>query len=162
VTRVLPLTVQHQLQTNWCWAACSVSTSDFFDPPTSWEQCEVAGKELERGDCCGGGAGGACNVPWYLDRALRRTGNFDSKSSGTASWKTLTREIDAGRPVGARIGWKGGGGHFVLLTGYRSAGGRREVVVEDPWTGRSSVPVDVFATRYKSTGTWTHTYLTER
>jgi hypothetical protein len=64
--------------------------------------------------------------------------------------------------VGARIGWNGGGGHFVVLTGYRSAGKLKEVEVQDPWTGRSTLAVDVFAGNYKNSGTWTHTYLTRR
>jgi hypothetical protein len=64
--------------------------------------------------------------------------------------------------VGARIGWNGGGGHFVVLTGYRSSGKVREVEVQDPWTGRSTLAVDAFATNYKNSGTWTHTYLTRR
>ena len=110
--------------------------------------------------CCADGASTACNQPWYLDRALQRTGNLNVRTSGPVGWERIRSEIDAGRPVGARIGWSGGGGHFVLLTGYRSAGKVREVDVQDPFTGRSTLPLDQFSTRYKSTGTWTHTYLT--
>jgi Papain-like cysteine protease AvrRpt2 len=160
--RTLPLSLQHQLQTNWCWAACASSASAFYDGTSTWGQCTVVNAELTQMSCCDDGASGTCNVPWYLDRALRRTGNFTSKQSGRASWNTVRDEIRAGRPVGARIGWKGGGGHFVMLTGYRSAAGVREVEVQDPWTGRSSLPIDVFATNYKNSGTWTHTYLTRR
>ncbi len=158
--RALPIKVQHQLQTNWCWAACATSASAFYDPGTTWGQCTLVNAELGQTTCCDNGASGSCNVPWYLDRVLTRTGNFTSKKSGTASFETIRSEIDAGRPVGARIGWRGGGGHFVMLTGYRKAGGVREIEVQDPWTGRSSLPIDVFATNYKSSGTWTHTYLT--
>jgi hypothetical protein len=158
--RTLPLTVQHQLQTNWCWAACASSASAFYDGTSTWGQCTVVNAELEQPGCCDDGASEGCNIPWYLDRALRRTGNFTSKQDGAASWNTVRREIDAGRPVGARIGWNGGGGHFVMLSGYRSRGSVREVVVQDPWTGRSRLPIDVFANNYKNSGRWTHTYLT--
>jgi hypothetical protein len=158
--RALPFSLQHQLQTNWCWSACAASTSTFYDPASTWGQCPLVNAELEQSTCCEDGASGACNLPWYLDRALRRTGNFVSVSSGRAPWTTLRAELDAGRPVGARIGWRGGGGHFVMLTGYKSTSGVHEVDVQDPWTGRSTLNVDEFATNYKSSGTWTHTYLT--
>jgi Papain-like cysteine protease AvrRpt2 len=161
-TRALPISVQHQLQSNWCWAACATSTSGFYDPATTWGQCTLVNAELGHATCCEEGGSGACNIPWYLDRVLRRTGNFGSKMKGRAPWNTVRAELDAGRPVGARIGWKGGGGHFVMLTGYRSAGEVHEVEIQDPWTGQSTLAVDVFATKYKNSGTWTHTYLTRR
>jgi hypothetical protein len=160
--RRVHISVQHQLQSNWCWAACAVSTSGFYDSATTWGQCTLVNAELDKPGCCEDGASGDCNIPWYLDRVLRRTGNFGSMTSGRASWSTVRAELDAGRPVGARIGWRGGGGHFVMLTGYRSAGKVHEVEVQDPWTGRSTLGVEVFANNYKSSGTWTHTYLTRR
>lgn len=160
--RALKLSVQHQLQTNWCWAACASSASGLFDPATTWGQCAVVNAELGQSTCCQDGSTGSCNIPWYLDRALGRTGNYRSKSTGAVPLSKVRAEIDAGRPVGARIGWRGGGGHFVMLTGYRQAAGVEEVDVQDPWTGRSSLPIDVFKTNYKSQGTWTHTYLTRK
>jgi hypothetical protein len=36
------------------------------------------------------------------------------------------------------------------------------VEVQDPWTGRSALPLDVFTKNYKSSGEWTHTYLTRK
>jgi hypothetical protein len=158
--RAVPLSLQHQLQTNWCWAACASSASGFYDPATTWGQCAVVNAELEKGECCAEGGSGACNVPWYLDRALRRTGNFARMTDGPVPWSAIRAEIDAGRPVAARIGWNGGGGHFVVLTGYRAVAGARELDVQDPWTGSSRLAVDVLATNYKSAGKWTHTYLT--
>jgi hypothetical protein len=160
--RALPISVQHQLQSNWCWSACACSTSEFYDAATTWGQCKLVNAELGLAGCCNDGASGDCNIPWYLDRVLRRTENFGSMMSGRAPWGTVRAELDAGRPVGARIGWRGGGGHFVMLTGYRSTGRVHEVDVQDPWTGRSTLAVDVFATNYKNSGTWTHTYLTRR
>jgi hypothetical protein len=153
------LTIQHQLQEFWCWAACSSSTSRFFDGSSSWTQCRIVNSELKRRTCCNNGGTDACNKPWYVDRALTRTGNLATGRQGRATWTTLKGEINAGRPVCARIGWQGGGGHFVLITGYDEAGGRT-VEVEDPWTGSARVPLAEFADRYQTTGSWTHTYLT--
>jgi Papain-like cysteine protease AvrRpt2 len=160
--RVVPINVQHQLQTNWCWAACSTSASAFYDPKSTWGQCGLVNAELKQKGCCGAGDGADCNQPWYLDRALKRTGNLARKSDGPARFETVRAEIDAGRPVGVRIGWFGGGGHFVMITGYRAAGGAREVDVQDPWTGTSHIAIDTLTNSYKSRGKWTHTYLTRR
>ena len=160
--RTVTISVQRQLQSNWCWAACASSASGFFDQASVWGQCAVVNAELDTKQCCADGGSPKCNVPWYLDRALRRTGNFARKSDGPARWDTVRAEIDAGRPVGVRIGWFGGGGHFVMITGYRAAGGAREVDVQDPWTGTSHITMDVLAKRYKNRGKWTHTYLTRR
>src|SRR5919206_4771558 len=79
--RALPFNIQHQLQTNWCWSACACSTSVFYDATTTWGQCSLVNAELEQSSCCENGASGSCNVPWYLDRVLRRTGNFGSMSA---------------------------------------------------------------------------------
>jgi len=160
--RTLPLTLQHQLQTNWCWAACTVSTSAFFNATSTWGQCGLVSAEVGLATCCADGSSEGCNRPWRLDSALQRTGNLASMAAGTANWDTITGEIDAGRPVAARVAWAGGGAHFVMLTGYRRKGDGGELEVQDPWTGSSLVPLDVFATSYKGSGTWTHTYLTRR
>ena len=69
-------------------------------------------------------------------------------------------EILDGRPVGARIGWAGGGGHFVMIAGYRC-----DTVgyfdIRDPIYGSSDVAVATFTTSYRGSGSWTHTYYTE-
>jgi hypothetical protein len=38
----LDFTMQHQQQTNWCWAAVSTSVALFYDPVSTWTQCAVA------------------------------------------------------------------------------------------------------------------------
>lgn len=157
----LQLTIQHQLQSYWCWAACSSSTSAFFDGSSSWTQCRLANAELSQTTCCEDGASDPCDQPWYVDRALSRTGNLATRSAGRATWEAVRREIDAGRPVCARIGWEGGGGHFVLITGYREAPEGHLLDVEDPWTGSASVELDEFTQHYQTSGSWTHTYLTQ-
>lgn len=159
--RSLAISLQHQLQTNWCWAACTSSVSAFFAPTSTWGQCAIVNAELAQTTCCQYGDTTQCNQPWYFDRALQRTGNLNSVRAGAAPWGEIQAEIDAGRPVGARIGWTGGGGHFVLLTGYQRNGALHEVEVQDPWTGSSTVELTTFTNAYKSSGSWTHTYLVE-
>src|SRR5688500_16072039 len=126
------LVIQRQLQDNWCWAACTATAAAFFNPSSRWSQCAIVNSELGECTCCEAGATGACDRPWYLERALKRAGNLAERKKGRLRWDDLTDGLDAGRPVGVRVGWSGGGGHFVLLTGCSERGGTRRVDVEDP------------------------------
>ena len=156
--RRVRLVVQDQLHSNWCWAACSTSVSRMFDPASRWTQCKVADAELGGRGCCEDGS--RCDEPWYLNRALARTGNLARYESRTVSIAKLRSQIDAGRPVGARIGWAGGGGHFVMISGcLDDATGILEV--RDPKYGVSQISIASFASSYQGTGSWTHTYFTE-
>jgi hypothetical protein len=153
--------MQHQLQDNWCWAAVSTSVAHYFGK-TDWTQCSVVSKEVGDSTCCANGSSAKCNVPWRLEKALKRVKALQKKSDGMpGSLGGVRGEIEKGRPVCIRVGWSGGGGHFIALEGYRDddAG----VAIEDPWYGTSDVPLDAFRTgRYQGSGSWTHTYYTTR
>jgi papain like cysteine protease AvrRpt2 len=153
--------MQHQEHDQWCWAAVSTSVALYFDPGADWKQCKVVSAELWFGfhDCCADGASDACNRWWYLDRALRRTDTFERVQDGAPAELTgVYGELDAGRPVGVRIGWRGGGGHFIAIEGYRGDG--NFLALEDPWYGTSDVAVATLRDAYHGTGTWTHVYYT--
>nr|MDO8114920.1 papain-like cysteine protease family protein [Candidatus Sigynarchaeota archaeon] len=154
--RRLAFTMLHQAQTQWCWAAVAASVSSFFNSLTTWTQCSIVNAELGRNDCCNNGSSANCNRPWYLDRALTRTGNFQSVQARSGTFNEVVTEIDAGRPLCIRIGWSGGGGHFIAVDGYDHE--QDLVGVEDPWYGSSDVDYTVLQTAYQGTGTWTHTY----
>jgi hypothetical protein len=159
--RRLAFTMRMQLQTQWCWAANSVSVSLFYDSASGWTQCSVVNAELGQSTCCQNGSTAQCNQPWYLDRALTRTGNLASWSGGTATIAQIRAEIRGDRPLGARIGWSGGGGHFVMIAGYRSCDPDEFIDVRDPIFGSSDIARSTFASSYQGTGSWTHTYYTE-
>lgn len=162
VSRQLAFNMQAQTQSNWCWAATATSVSHFYWWFLNrWTQCRVANAELGFNNCCNSSVPSACNVPWYLDRALTRTGNFVSISAGPASFTTVCAEIDAGRPVGARIGWSGGGGHFMVVCGYSRVGALEYLDIDDPIYGKSHLSVAEFSGNYQGSGSWTHTYLTK-
>lgn len=155
----LDFTVQRQLQSQWCWSAVSVSIDDFYRRPTSWTQCDLVGAEFGREDCCQNGEGPACNQPWYVDRALTRMGIFAGLEQlsppSRELWPSAMADIEAGRPVGLRIGWDGGGGHAIVMEGFRSDGAI--VALEDPHFGASEVPLALLD-RYQGTGTMTHLF----
>jgi hypothetical protein len=159
-SKQLAFDMQAQTQSNWCWVATATSVSHFYWLWSTWTQCRVAKAELERTDCCNSPVPSPCNVPWYLDRALTRTNNFVS-IIGQASFQQIRDEIDAGRPVGARIGWSGGGGHFMVIYGYSFIAGAQYFDIDDPIYGKSHLTVADFASNYQGSGTWTHTYFTK-
>jgi hypothetical protein len=153
--------MQPQMQTNWCWAAVSTSVSHYYNATSVWTQCSVANSELGQSSCCVDGSTPACNVPWYLDRALTLTGNFRSLSNSPEPFANVQSLVNAREPLGVRIGWSGGGGHFVALHGYATIGTDQFVDVEDPIYGASTVRYVDFCTSYQATGTWTHSYRTQ-
>ncbi len=113
---VLNFNMEMQPQSNWCWAATSKSISHFYATFLNpWTQCKIAGAELSL-SCCTNPVPGPCNIPWYLDRALTRTQNF-VELKGVMTWESVKAEIDKGLIVGTRIGWDGGGGHFMAIYG---------------------------------------------
>lgn len=159
-TRRLAFSMQAQTESNWCWAATSTSVSHYYWYGSPWTQCKVAGAELNLQNCCQSPTPGACNVSWYLDRALTRTHNFVS-FSGPVSFDQVRGEIDAGRVVGCRIGWSGGGGHFVAIYGYTKVLTLEYFNIDDPIYGKSFLRVSDFTSHYQGSGSWTHTYITQ-
>jgi papain like cysteine protease AvrRpt2 len=160
---VLPFNIQAQTQSNWCWAATATSVSHFYSFLSPWTQCKVASAELAK-ECCTTPVPGACNVPWYLDKALTRTNNFFNMQSGTAPWNTVKSELEKGLVVGARVGWNGGGGHFMVLHGVSASifSTTKFLHIDDPIYAKSTLTYDQFATNYQGSGTWTHTYFTKK
>lgn len=155
--------MQHQIQGEWCWAAVSVSVGGYYGTPGPsggfWQQCEMANAELGQSTCCANGSTTACNQPWYLDLALTRIGHLAALAgAGPSSYIYVQTEVNATRPVGVRIGWAGGGGHFVIVSGFDDDTGTEFIDVEDPWYGPSTADYTSFCTRYQGFGTWTHTY----
>lgn len=157
----IPFTMQAQTQSNWCWAATATTTSLYYLAGSSWTQCGVADAALPRSDCCSWPVPTPCNVPWYLDTALGVTGNFVSMT-GTLTISQVVSELQAGRPLGARVGWSGGGGHFMVISGYSKVMGVDRYMIEDPIYGRNGITTFGFQNgSYQGSGSWTHSYYTQ-
>jgi len=164
------LTVEHQQQTQWCWAAVSNSVSHYYDAGSTWTQCTIVNAELGQTGCCTNGATAACNKSWYLNNALTRVGCLLSMASGTLSFSMVKSLINSARPPCARQGWSGGGGHFMAIVCYfqgllgliAGAGSTaKRLRISDPWYGDSVLDYDVFVSGYQGSGTWTHSYRTQ-
>lgn len=158
---VLNFNMEPQTQTNWCWAATSKSVSFYYSSFLNpWTQCKIASAELGQ-TCCTTPVPGPCNVPWYLDRALTRTNNF-VELKGPMTWESVKAEIDEGLVVGTRIGWSGGGGHFMAIYGVSKILGTKYFHIDDPIYGKSLLTVNQFSTNYQGSGSWTHSYITKK
>lgn len=157
----LAFTVQPQEEDNWCWSAVGISVAQFYQPAASWSsQCQLASDELSL-SCCPAGSNPACDVPWYLDRALVRVGHFLTWAHGALSMLDIRDQIDRNRPLAVRIGWILGGGHFVVVSGYCCVGSAELVTVEDPMHGTSTLELALLQTAYRGAGRWTHSYWTQ-
>ena len=160
----LPFPLQLQEQENWCWCAISVSVDHYFNPASPWKQCRFAGAELGT-DCCPTGSSEECNQIRRLDPPLRRVGRLrDRPIPRPLTLNEVKQEIDAGRPICARIQWRDGGGHFVIISGYETTPrGVVLLMIEDPAFDKSRVKFDMFLTNYHvGHGKWTGTFLLQK
>lgn len=147
----------------WCWAHVGTSVSRHYPAPKYLQPCHLVNDELSQTACCQGGNSSNCNQPWYLDAALRRTGNFDSTTSRNLEIADIKREVDADRPIGIRIEWGDGSGHFVILGGYDDTlpPGSERVQVYDSLYGDGPADLAQFTSAYLGSGRWTDTYFTK-
>jgi hypothetical protein len=156
----LRFTMQFQTQTNWCWAANAASISLFYDSGSAWTQCKVASIAMQPTNCCVSPL--PCNNPWLLDGALKITHNFvEPLIYGPMDLNGIQEQIDAGLVIGSRIGWSGGGGHFVSVYGYDRTGAEPFIFVADPIYGTTFIKLSTFISSYQASGRWTHSYLTK-
>ena len=99
-------------------------------------QCMLANKLPNRSNCCDNPMPGNCNVGINAqdvgDLYIRNT-VASTPVSQPIDFPTLTNEIEARRPVEVAYE-RNGGGHLVIVRGYRKDRNNREfVTVNDPW-----------------------------
>jgi hypothetical protein len=150
--------MQHQLESEWCWAATSTSVYHFYNPSSTITQCQVVNHQLNRTDACVNGDSPACNQPGYLDEALAFLGCLNRVDGIPEPFATVVSETSTGRPLGIRVAWAGGGAHFLASSGYEQ---NQLMVVEDPIYGTSVVPYSTMLSAYQGSGSWTTSYLTK-
>jgi hypothetical protein len=162
--------MERQCKDKWCWAAVSSSIERYFLPNSPWTQCRVARslaakKKLSgisvNANCCG--SPDACNDAAALDDALRAVGRLKGFVSRPLTFQEVCNEIDNNCPVGVRIGWAEGGGHFIAIHGYYVSSSSQIVHVSDPLFGPSSLYYGHFLSCYQfwndGGGFWTDSYL---
>lgn len=150
--------MQHQLESNWCWAGVSTSVAHFYNPNSTVTQCQVVNNQLGRSDCCSNGGSSACNQYGYLDKALSFVGHLDHVDSSTEPYATVVNQVSVWHPLGIRVAWSGGGAHFIAATGYEQG---QLLVIQDPIFGTSVVSYATMFGSYQGSGNWTHSYFTK-
>jgi hypothetical protein len=160
LTNTLALVMQMQEQDNWCWSAVSVSVKRFYDPANAITQCQQAALQMSW-PCCDDPTSLSCNRPWYLERALMGLGNLQVNIPAVLPIDGIRGEIDNHHPLGCRITWAGGGGHFVCIDGYDVTTPVPMVTVRDPIYGTSHVTLTTFLSAYQGNGSWTNSYTTK-
>ena len=153
----MPFPMEDQIMDFWCWAAVSAAAEKYFDPQTKKTQCSIA-SYVKGIDCCLQAA--MCDEADSLELALNKIGRLrEPVVDGPIPFNLIRKEIRDGLPVAARIGWLGGGGHFVVITGYRIYPSREAVLkIADPLGTGGLWLYNDFTNAYQLTGEWTHTY----
>jgi hypothetical protein len=158
--------MQRQQQTNWCVAACACSINAYYDPNSTFKQCDIPNAEFNRTDCCTNGSSKDCNKPLSYSQALSNTRNLRSWKFAPVTMDYIEDQIYEHRPIGAGITWSEepapgeAKGHAVVITGYNM--GLDSFAIEDPFWGKLDISLDTFTNYYRGHGKWTHTYYTQR
>ncbi|MFF3113658.1 papain-like cysteine protease family protein [Kitasatospora sp. NPDC057904] len=148
----LNITMQQQQQTNWCWAASGNTIATWFGYSYSQNQfCNAAfGRSVDSG--CPNSQATLGDV----QNALGWIGiNPGSYVTGYLRYSTVQAEVDANRPIEARIQWSSGGGHMHVLYGYDT--GNNWVYWGDPWPSNYRYNwADYWYYVNNDTFSWTH------
>jgi hypothetical protein len=160
---LLSFSVPLQQQSNWCWAAVGCGVAHYYEPDSTWTQCEIVNvvfKAIHSLDleCCGPeGSQMPCNGQSGVDQSLSHTNHW-AGNGPVADFGTVGQQIKMGRPIAVWIAWSGGGGHIVAIGGYRTietiTGFLEYVHVEDPAYGPSDIGYDELVSNYQGAGTW--------
>jgi hypothetical protein len=148
--------MEHQEMGLWCWAAVSLSIAKYFDPATAFSQCAVASAVKNR-NCCANKP--SCNQADELEAALTAVKRFRRMFTGRLTFAAVRQSIRDGFPIPVRIGWRPAGGHYVVITGFKTAiSGEQFVDIADPLYESRLWRYNDFLDAYYGSGVWTHTY----
>jgi len=153
---------ERQTKSQWCWAAVALSLDHYFSPKSTWTQCAIARQVLHPAECwCGQPfTNEVCDRAAYLQAALKVVQRPYTAVPGALAFDRVQTEIDSARPVCARIQWRGGAGHFAIISGYRLLKSQtRQLMILDPLYGPSLQDDDAFRRGYRLSGQWTDTFL---
>ena len=149
-SNVLDVPIYAQQTSMWCWATGGEMIMKFhgIDVP----QCQQANEYYTKNptmkfkdlgiDCCGFLATGTTVDEKIVLGGLPQFGDYGftymEKSDSPMSFAEIQSQIDANLPIGFGWYWKSatgipGGGHYMVLTGYKNIAGAPMVKINDPW-----------------------------
>src|ERR1039458_2942344 len=114
-----------------CWAAVAASIARFYNPLSPWTQCSVASQVLNSAECCQSMS--SCNRESSLESALQATAHLAAPPIFRLAFQQIKNELDQQHPIGIRIAFSIGVGHFVAVSAYDDPVDRQETVtLSDP------------------------------
>ena len=117
-------------------------------------QCNQANRELGRMDCCNTPTPSACVKGGWPE--FEKYG-FSANSGGALSWTDLKAQIDTNAtPFAFSWHWDGGGGHMMVVTGYKVIGGQNYVSINDPWEPNVGDQRDILYSEYVDGSGYSH------
>jgi len=159
--KILSVPAKRQEQTQWCWAGCAQMVLAYYG--TNAAQCDMANFAWGRSDCCANPSSSNCNLPnamygtsGSLQSILSNWGVNSTPQASNQSFNDVQSQINSNWPLIARWGWTGGGGHFLVIRGYRIS--NTNVHYVDPWDGAYHTST---YTWFDNDGNhdWTHTLM---
>ncbi|MFM0125909.1 papain-like cysteine protease family protein [Paraburkholderia sp. RL18-101-BIB-B] len=161
--RTVPISVDPQLHSEWCWAAVAAGINAYLRHTTDLTQCGIASL-VTGGQCCKNGNGSVCNQPEDLNDVLTLIG-FAVEPLETVSVEELADRIDRKCAIAVRVRWPDDSGHFLLLTGVEDAqnpSSIKDILVADPIYGSGVCSYQDLQTDFlKQGGVWSNTYFPE-
>lgn len=155
-------TVSQQPRKLWCWAACAEMVLRFFG--VAKDKCSVAGVALHMNNCCPSSI--ACDQGLSVEGIDSAFGSVRLAGDRfvTLTFEEIRAQIsgDPPRPVVAGIQWHEGGGHLVVISGWRISadGSIRYLKVNDPFYTSGDIRYEDFVDKYgpNDNGRWVHTW----
>lgn len=149
---------QPQEQDKWCWAAVTSSIAFFYNPASTWIQCQLA-TVLLGAECCLRPYSPACNKGFPMRIAMQRAQVWTGATPGKPPYSLPTGELNEGRPMGIVIRWMTGVEHALSIFGYAYDTQRNiyRLLVGDPWSGPCCVDYNNFPAWYGGGATWINT-----
>jgi hypothetical protein len=155
----VPLDVEHQQRTNWCWAAIAVSLARHYGTGAFTQDEVAAGVFGIMGSNAAHAVDDRANSVALLDDALRFVGCHASWTPGRPVLADIARELAGKRPPCVCLEWSSGDAHYVVVTGCVGSSG--ELTIGDPLHGTSMQLFHAFPATYRSAGAvWRGVYWT--
>ncbi len=156
----LPLNVESQQMSRWCWAALACAVARYFNT-ASLTQGQLVQSLLDS-DGTYTQKSEELNQNFKLDHALKQVHCFSHWSPGKPGFERIQFEINQGRPIGIRLEWyRSKEAHYVLIKGYDIREGT--VAIEDSENGPSIQNYKNFPEDYGTRGAvWTETFWTNK
>ncbi|MBO3143541.1 papain-like cysteine protease family protein [Dermatophilus congolensis] len=148
----LPIRAQAQERDQWCWSATGTTIANYKGISVSQNEfCNLAFGRPRTSECP--------NQQATLEndqKAFRALGVPPGQvSSRPVSYTGVQKDINADRPILTRIGWKAGGGHMMVISGFSASD--QSIEWYDPWPSNKRMNVgkyDFYVNNHEFA--WTH------